>query len=115
MRMHDDFRAAFARAGRGRVGRAVINHEDMIELRARSLGHRGGYGFLVIGRDDRGDIAAIERPAWFSPRAARISIVNGRPDENPPRDRSCGRADRRRHAQSLFGARCHRRDRSAPG
>ena len=36
-RVHDDFRAAFARAGRGRVVRAVVNHEDVIELaRVRS-------------------------------------------------------------------------------
>ncbi len=68
-RVHDDFRAAFARAGRGRVGRAVVNHEDVIELRAGPLGHAADVRFLVIGRDDGGDVAAIERPAWLRGRA----------------------------------------------
>ena len=57
LRMHDDFRAAFARARGGRVGRAVVDHKDMIELRASPLGHSADVRFLVIGRDDRGDVA----------------------------------------------------------
>ena len=39
LRMHDHFRAALARALRGRVGRAVIDHEHVIELRAHPLRH----------------------------------------------------------------------------
>ena len=111
-RMDDDFCAAFARAGRGRVVRAVVDHKDVIELRESPLGHPADMRFLVIGRDDCSDIATIKRPAWLRGRG---SIVNGRPDENPPRDRSCGRADRRRREQTLFGARCHRKDRTLPG
>ena len=61
--MHDDFGAAFARARRGRVGRAVVDHEDVIELRAVALGHTADVRFLVIGRDDSSDVAAIKRPA----------------------------------------------------
>ena len=37
LRMNDDFGARFARALRGRIGRAVIDHEDMIELATRPL------------------------------------------------------------------------------
>ena len=67
-RVHDDFCAAFARAGRGRVARAVVDHQDMIELGTGPLGHPADVRFLVIGRNDCSDIAAIERPAWLRGR-----------------------------------------------
>ena len=35
LRMDDDFGAGFARAVRGRVGRAVVDHQDVIELLQR--------------------------------------------------------------------------------
>ena len=63
--MDDDFRAAFARALRGRVGRAVIDHEHVIELGAHPLGDTADVHLLVIGGDDGGDVVAIERPAWL--------------------------------------------------
>ena len=62
-RMHDDFGAAFPGARRGRVGRAVVNDEDVIELRAGPLGHAADVRLLVIGRDYGRNVAAIERPA----------------------------------------------------
>jgi len=37
-------------------------------LHASPLGHPTDVRFFVIGRDDRSDIAAIERPAWLRGR-----------------------------------------------
>ena len=37
--MNDNFGATFARLGRSRVGRAVIDHDDAIELLANPLRH----------------------------------------------------------------------------
>ena len=90
---------------RRRIGRAVIDHQDVIELLERPLGHLADC-FSSIRRNDRRDRRCDRsRPV----AAAGPSIVNARPDENPPRDRSCGRADRRRRARSLSRARFHRR------
>ena len=49
--MHDDFRAAFTRTGCGRVARAVVDYENVIELRAGPLGHPRGH---ALPRDKAG-------------------------------------------------------------
>ena len=67
-RMNDDLRAAFARARCGRVGRAVIDHENVIELRAYALGDATNVLSLVISGNGRGDVGAIQRPTWLRGR-----------------------------------------------
>ena len=59
--MHDDLGASGARLLRGRVGRAVVEHEDVVELRPRPVRNHANMGRFVIRRDDSGDVAAIKR------------------------------------------------------
>jgi hypothetical protein len=68
-RMHDDFRAGRASPGGGGIGRSVVDDEDVIELRANPLGDPADVDFLMIRRDNSGDVAAIERQAGLRSRA----------------------------------------------
>ena len=59
--MHDHFRAGRARVGSSGVRRAVINHEDVIDLLERPLNDRANVFLLAIGRDYRRDLLPIHR------------------------------------------------------
>src|SRR3954453_13194393 len=50
---------------------------------------------------------------WTGVASESAAMVSGRPDENPRRDKSFGRADPRRHAQILWHARSRRKLQSA--
>ncbi len=61
LRMDDDFRATFAGAFGGPVGRTVVDHENMIELDPGALGDFAYMHLLVIGGDNRSNVPTIER------------------------------------------------------
>ena len=61
LRMDDDFRSRISRGGRGRIGRAVIDHQDMIELLERAPDHIGDMFFFEISGNDRRDRRPVDR------------------------------------------------------
>ena len=63
--MHDDLCAVAARPIGGGIGRTIVNHEDMVELSARSLDYFPNMDLLMIGGDDGRHFPAIERAAWL--------------------------------------------------
>ena len=65
--------------------------------------------FLLERGNDGGDRRPVHRAG-----AGALSILSARLDENPPRDTSCGPADRKRHARNPSRARFRRKRRSAP-
>src|SRR5882757_3845279 len=50
----------------------------------------------------------IGPPPPIQPLRRRLRRAAAPPDENRPHDRSCARADRRRHRETLFCAQCRR-------
>ena len=108
LRMDNDFGSRISRGGRSGIGRAVIDHQDIIELLKRAPDNIGDMFFFEISGNDRRDRLPVDRVV----RGHRH--FSGLPGENPPRDMSCARVDRTPRARSLLRGRFHRRHRSVP-
>src|SRR5262249_35518715 len=61
--MDDDFGATFSRARGGGIGRAIVHHEDMIELGASALRDLSHVHLFVISGNNGGNVPAVEQPA----------------------------------------------------
>ena len=60
LRMNDYFRAGHARVSAGLVGRAVIDHENMVQLGPRPQDNFADVFFLVVSGNDRGNHCSTE-------------------------------------------------------
>jgi hypothetical protein len=61
LRMDDHLRARLSRGFRGRVGRAVVDHQHVIKLLQRSPDNVRDMFFFEVSRNDGGDRRPIDR------------------------------------------------------
>src|SRR6266699_4601370 len=132
--VNNHFGAGFARALCSLIARAVINHKNVVKSLAGPPDNVADVFFVLIRRNNRGCLRSyfyhVERSrgiSKFTPEIPRLRFASlgmttiasarvapsiysliGAPDENRPRDMSCGRADRTPRRENLFCARYRR-------